>query len=180
VIRSQSTALNFGCIDAPEKDQLCLDGKGSPWTCGIEARDRLVALVVSREVRFDDQGADNAYPPRRIGICSIEGEIMSLNQRLVRDGWAKTNVGFSVGAGMEGKLGFLPANWAWKLEYLYVDLGSLDAVSSFNAGIPATFPNFTTAAARGTTALHTHFTDNIVRVGLNYKFGSYYAPVVTK
>jgi outer membrane immunogenic protein len=80
---------------------------------------------------------------------------------------AKTNVGFSAGAGMEGKLGFLPSNWTWKLEYLYVDLGSLDAVSSFNATIAAPFG---TAVASATTTLHTHFTDNIVRVGLNYQF----------
>jgi outer membrane immunogenic protein len=83
---------------------------------------------------------------------------------------SRTNVGFSAGAGIEGRLGFLPANWTWKLEYLYVDLGSLDATSSFNAGIPPTFPTFTTATASGTTTLHTHFTDNIVRVGLNYQF----------
>jgi len=28
-------------IDSPETDQLCLDGQGKRWTCGIEARDRL-------------------------------------------------------------------------------------------------------------------------------------------
>jgi hypothetical protein len=32
----------------------------------------------------------------------------------------------------------------------------------------------------GAITTHTRFTDNIVRVGLNYKFGDYYAPVVTK
>jgi hypothetical protein len=32
----------------------------------------------------------------------------------------------------------------------------------------------------GAITTHTRFTDNIVRVGLNYKFGNYYAPVVTK
>src|SRR5262249_10488138 len=81
---------------------------------------------------------------------------------------AKTNVGFSAGAGIEGKLGFFPSNWTWKLEYLYVDLGSLDAVSSFNARIPEPFTQFP-AVASGTTTLHTRFTDNIVRVGLNYQ-----------
>ena len=31
---------------------------------------------------------------------------------------SKTNVGFSVGGGMEGRLSWLPPNWTWKLEYL--------------------------------------------------------------
>src|SRR6516164_1812218 len=36
-------------------------------------------------------------------------------------------LGFSVGGGMEGRLSYwLPPNWTWKLEYLYLDLGSLD------------------------------------------------------
>jgi outer membrane immunogenic protein len=47
---------------------------------------------------------------------------------------AKTNVGFAVGGGVEGKLSpWLPANWSWKLEYLYLDLGSLNSVGSFGA-----------------------------------------------
>jgi endonuclease YncB( thermonuclease family) len=29
-------------VDAPETDQLCLDRDGKRWTCGIEARDRLI------------------------------------------------------------------------------------------------------------------------------------------
>ena len=92
---------------------------------------------------------------------------------------SKTNVGWTTGAGIEGRFTYwLTANWTWKLEYLYVDLGSLDAVSSFNAaGLPAAIGP---AGASGTTTLHTHFTDNIVRVGLNYKFDYPAAPVVYK
>src|SRR5580658_9993035 len=29
-------------MDAPESDQLCLNGKGEHWACGIEARDHLL------------------------------------------------------------------------------------------------------------------------------------------
>ena len=66
-----------------------------------------------------------------------------------------------------------------KLEYLYVDLGSM--TDTF--GLPAN-PEFVAAfgapgLAAGVTS-STHFTDNIVRLGLNYKFGSYAAPLVTK
>jgi len=81
---------------------------------------------------------------------------------------SKTNTGFTLGGGLEGRLApWLPPNWTWKLEYLYVDLGSLDtstpfaAASSFSLG----FSDLT-----GTATIHTHFTDNLVRVGLNYQF----------
>jgi hypothetical protein len=48
---------------------------------------------------------------------------------------SKTNVGFAVGGGIEGKFtAWLPQNWSWKLEYLYLDLGSVSASTSFAAG----------------------------------------------
>jgi outer membrane immunogenic protein len=76
---------------------------------------------------------------------------------------------------------WLPANWTWKLEYLYLDLGSLDAVTSFAGNIA-----FQGVMIRGTAPItwtnttHTHFRDNIVRVGLNYKFDYAAAPAVYK
>jgi outer membrane immunogenic protein len=83
---------------------------------------------------------------------------------------AKTNVGFTVGGGVEGKLSpWLPANWSWKLEYLYLDLGSLNSPGSFGVVNPA---GGLLLPGVGAVALHTHFMDNIVRVGVNYKFGN--------
>ena len=47
---------------------------------------------------------------------------------------SRTKVGYAVGGGIEGKcLYLLPAGWTWKLEYLYVDLGSVDTVAPFPA-----------------------------------------------
>jgi outer membrane immunogenic protein len=83
-----------------------------------------------------------------------------------------------VGGGIEGKCSYW-IGWTWKVEYLYVDLGSLDIVSPFPAAFPIGIAGGATPFA-GPLTTHTHFTDNIVRVGLNYKFGNYYAPVVTK
>jgi outer membrane immunogenic protein len=70
------------------------------------------------------------------------------------------NPGYAVGGGIEGVIG---GNWTARLEYLYVDLGTVSG--TFNSGV---------AAVGGTGALANNFnsrvTDNIVRVGLNYKF----------
>lgn len=75
-------------VDAPETDQVCLDETGAVWTCGIEARDQLKKFVGKRDVRCDGKKYDTVYRSRRISICWIEGETVSLNQWLVREGWA--------------------------------------------------------------------------------------------
>ncbi|MBU6461406.1 MAG: porin family protein [Bradyrhizobium sp.] len=78
-----------------------------------------------------------------------------------------TRFGYTVGAGVEGALG---GNWTAKLEYLYVDLGRTSG--SFA----------TTIAALGggtlTSSYSSRITDNILRVGLNYRFNS--GPVVAR
>jgi outer membrane immunogenic protein len=83
---------------------------------------------------------------------------------------SRTNTGFAVGGGLEGRFfAWLPPNWTWKLEYLHIDLGSIDTSTSFAAApIGLLASHFTPLA--GTMTTHTHFTDNIVRVGLNYQF----------
>ncbi len=76
---------------------------------------------------------------------------------------SSTKVGYTVGAGVEGKLW---SNWTWKAEYLYVDLGSLNAVGSFS-GLTELAAAYTPST--GTLAANTHFKDNVVRVGINYQ-----------
>jgi endonuclease YncB( thermonuclease family) len=75
-------------IDAPALDQLCIDEHADAWTCGVEARDQLASLIGNRQVRCEDLGADSTYKRRHIGICTVEGETASLNQILVRQGFA--------------------------------------------------------------------------------------------
>jgi endonuclease YncB( thermonuclease family) len=75
-------------IDAPDTDQLCLDAAGAVWRCGIEARDQLKKFIGNRDVRCEAKKFDHVFRNRRIGICRIEGEAMSLNRWLVREGWA--------------------------------------------------------------------------------------------
>jgi outer membrane immunogenic protein len=68
--------------------------------------------------------------------------------------------GWTVGAGVETAI---TQNWTLKVEYLHVDLGSRQ---TFNVvpSVPETVS----------------LTADVVRLGLSYKFGNYYAPVVTK
>ncbi len=75
-------------IDAPEIDQMCLDQGGDIWPCGVAARTRLSEHVGNRAVRCEDKGPDPDHKHRRIGICSIDGETTTLNEWLVREGWA--------------------------------------------------------------------------------------------
>jgi endonuclease YncB( thermonuclease family) len=87
-IQLGDVAFRLEGIDAPEFDQICIDDHADPWTCGIEARDQLTRLVGGREVRCDDLGPDKTFKKRHLGICSIPGDTMSLNQQLVRAGFA--------------------------------------------------------------------------------------------
>jgi outer membrane immunogenic protein len=66
---------------------------------------------------------------------------------------ADMNTGWTAGGGVEG-VAWDP-RWTWKAEYLYVDLGTLDA-----------------AVLSGLTKTHvtTKFTDHVVRGGLNFHF----------
>ena len=75
-------------IDAPELDQMCIDDHADAWACGVEARDQLSRLIGNRQVRCEDLGLGTTYKKRHIGICAVEGESSSLNQLLVRQGFA--------------------------------------------------------------------------------------------
>lgn len=71
-----------------------------------------------------------------------------------------TETGWTVGAGVEGKLW---GNWTVKAEYLYIDLGKV--TDSFNT----VFSGTSTVAA--TRTITTDVKEQIFRVGLNYRFG---------
>jgi len=81
-------------------------------------------------------------------------------------GNSSTRAGWTVGAGIEGVIG---GNWTAKLEYLYIDLGN----------VSGTFitPVVAPSGAFLVTSYSSHVTDNILRLGVNYRFG---APVVAR
>jgi outer membrane immunogenic protein len=88
--------------------------------------------------------------------------------------FSSLKAGWTVGAGAEAALG---SNWSVKFEYLYMDLGNVGDISAntvtfYNsvAGV-AGRTNTTVTQQAYSYLFNTKFTDSIVRVGLNYKFG---------
>ena len=82
-------------------------------------------------------------PLTTVGVGSVIGTFKD-----VKAGW-------TAGAGIEGALG---GGWSAKLEYLYIDLGKTE--------------NTIATPGLGTLVTETRrYTDNIVHVGLNYKWG---------
>ncbi len=71
-----------------------------------------------------------------------------------------TRLGWTVGAGVEG---VISGNWTAKIEYLYMDLGNVSG--SFVTPIVAPSGAFVTSR------YNSHITDNILRVGVNYRWG---------
>ena len=87
--------------------------------------------------------------------------------------YANTQVGWTAGGGVEW---MVVPNWSVKAEYLYYDLGSVQA-STVVAGLDQA------GTANGyayTTTASTRFNGNIVRAGVNYHFNWAAAPVVAK
>src|ERR1700739_684840 len=71
-------------VDAPELDQICINDQADPWSCGIDARDQLTKLINGRDVHCDDLGPDKMFKRRRSGVCTVEGDSTSLNQRIAQ------------------------------------------------------------------------------------------------
>jgi outer membrane immunogenic protein len=87
--------------------------------------------------------------------------------------WGSTRAGWTVGAGTEVAI---DRNWSVKLEYLYMDLGNVGGGSSSATTVtnapntPGLAFNTVTTTTLAST-FHSRFTDNIVRVGVNYRWG---------
>jgi outer membrane immunogenic protein len=71
-----------------------------------------------------------------------------------------TNTGWTIGGGVEAALG---GHWTGKIEYLYVDLGTV-------SGGPFVTPIVAPSGALLTGSFSSHITDNILRAGVNYRF----------
>jgi outer membrane immunogenic protein len=93
--------------------------------------------------------------------ATLFGSVPSTNTAINSATATGTHTGWTVGGGSEW---VLSGPWTAKLEYLFVDLG--------------TFGNTYTAGGVVPTVVESsHVRDNIVRIGLNYRFGG---PVVAR
>jgi endonuclease YncB( thermonuclease family) len=82
----------LGGIDTPAPDQVCIDDHADSWACGVEARDQLTNLIGGRDVHCEDLGPDTVYAKWRLGICTAGNDASSLNQLLIRGGFAVNSV----------------------------------------------------------------------------------------
>ena len=82
-------------------------------------------------------------------------ETLNVNGANVAFSTDRTKLGWTLGGGVEAALW---GNWTGKLEYLYIDLGT---VNNTLIGIAPITPVVSSS----------HITDQIVRVGVNYRFG---------
>jgi len=104
-------------------------------------------------------GGNNITGPQGVNGSTITPFTGAFSNSSLRVGW-------TVGAGVEGVIG---RGWTAKLEYLYIDLGHISG--SFVT------PLIAPSGAFAISSYTSHITDNILRVGINYKFND---PVVAK
>jgi outer membrane immunogenic protein len=136
------------------------------WFGTVRGRAGLLAdpnllLYVTGGLAYGEIGADYAT-----SVTGTPGLLSAFSGKATR-------AGFVVGGGAEYRLS---ERWSFKLEYLYMDLGSVAASpSALQVGLPITI----TAGDRrlvgiATTitsaALSTRITDNILRAGINLRF----------
>jgi len=104
--------------------------------------------------KVDDSGN---FSLTTAGLNCLSSCVWGFHQSAINTGW-------TVGGGIEGVVANMPTV-TWKVEYLYVDLGSIggsgfDTLPLGDGGLGGPNP-FT---------FNAHFTDNIFRVGLNWQF----------
>jgi opacity protein-like surface antigen len=96
-------------------------------------------------------------------------------------------MGWALGGGVETAIGELLGlgggnRWTMKLEYLYVNLGNVNYQFGTNqtsvCGTTCVAPFLITGTAAFSSQNHVY--EQIVRVGLNYKFDTTIAPTVAR
>jgi outer membrane immunogenic protein len=111
------------------------------------ARSRIGFLATDNILLYGTAGIAYGQIKSTYTINALANPVASLSFQDTRAGW-------TVGAGVEACFG---AGWSAKLEYLYVDLSTLtNTINVIALGNVATWNN--------------KVTDNVVRVGLNYRF----------
>ena len=153
--KGSSTIVCVGCGDGPSNITSNLTQK-LDWFGTV--RGRAGVLVTPAVLLYATGGL--AYGEVETG-GTITGPTLAVPLATVAlPGASSTRVGWTAGAGVEGRIS---GNWTAKLEYLYMDLGTVDAG-------PTTTTIVNTLRRPVAVSYSSHFTDNILRVGLNYHF----------
>jgi endonuclease YncB( thermonuclease family) len=84
-ISISGTHIRLEGIDAPERDQTCLDAAGKAWPCGQTAARQLRDQVRRRELSCTPRAKDQHQ--RVLAVCSLP-DGADLNAWMVRQGWA--------------------------------------------------------------------------------------------
>jgi outer membrane immunogenic protein len=171
LIINGSSPPNFGNNPATVTDTTKLDWFGTTRVRAGLAWDRWLVYGTGGVAYGEVKQNGNILPANPPGFPGANAPIV----------WdqSSSKVGWAVGAGVENAI---TGNWSWKLEYLYMDLGTVTANVSGGVGnignlsVPDNcYNNGGSNACNGfrnaaTGTVTSHFTDNIVRVGINYKF----------
>lgn len=93
-LRIANRAIRLEGIDAVELNQLCRAADDVQWSCGIEAREALAALVARGGLVCESRAADRFG--RALARCSAKGS-RDLSADLVAQGWAVSGDGRAPG-----------------------------------------------------------------------------------
>ncbi len=83
-IKIDDTRIRFHGIDAPESNQTCLYGDGTPWMCGEVSTNYLQGLLTNKSVSCEQKDVDRYG--RIVAVCSIGDN--DINAMMVDNGMA--------------------------------------------------------------------------------------------
>ena len=127
-------------------------------------RGRVGALVTPSVLLYATGGAAYGTLKSDLTLSTITPNLVPVS---ATGSASSTRLGWTAGAGIEAM--FAPS-WSGKLEYLYMDLGTVNTAAVV-----------TTGAGLGIGAnLSTRVTDHIFRAGINYHFSAGPGPVVAR
>ena len=120
-------------------------------------RGRAGVLVTPSTLLYMTGGA--AYGSLNTDVTVTSITPLGLPVSITRSG-ESSKFGWTIGGGIESKLAMFGNNWSGKLEYLYMDLGTVESTSGIGTGVLIG------------TNLSTRVTDSIFRAGINYQFSA--------
>src|SRR6188768_983277 len=148
----------------------CLPGVSLGTSAAIEQhlewfgtfRGRAGMLVTPSTLLYVTGGA--AYGSLNTDITVTSITPLGLPVSVTRSG-DSSKFGWTIGGGVEAMFG---TNWSGKLEYLYMDLGTVESTTGIGTGVLIG------------TNLSTRVTDSIFRAGINYHFSAGPSSVVAR